>query len=174
MRVLALDLANNSGVAIVDGDATLVCTSWPLLDGVRTSGRSAPPLDVRHVLAVQSLRNRLKRLISIHRPDVVAVEREFGRGVGSRLLVALYTAGQEAAYDAGLPCLGVRLGDWRKHVHGSGGWTTDRYKDEAMRLVPDAPDADAAEATLIARYVAQTARSISADAPSAKRQRKAA
>lgn len=145
MRVLALDIATNCGVAAVSPAGTDLATSWPLLDGVRTTGRHAPPLDTRHVMAVQSLRNRMRRLIGIHRPDVVAVEREFGRGSGSRLLVALYTEAQEGAYVAELPCLGIRIGDWRRHVHGSAGWSTDRFKEAPIALVPEAAgDADAA------------------------------
>lgn len=161
-RVLALDLATNTGVAIIDDTGVPFAASWDLLDGVRTTGKFAPTLDTRHVMAVQSLRNRLRRLIGIHRPDVVAVEREFGRGVGQRFLVALYTAANEAAYDASLPCLAVRLGDWRRHIHGSAGRTTEFYKDEALRLCAadgiHVPDADAGEAVLIGRYVHATVR----------------
>ena len=155
---LALDLARNSGWAVVMDGEILASGSWHLLDGVVVTGKAAVPLDVQHVLQIRALRSHVVQAINRFRPDVVAIEREFGRGTGTRLLVALFTAAQEAAYVSGLPTLSITVGQWRKHVHGSAGKTTDWYKSESLRLVPDAPDADAAEAALIGRYVCETVR----------------
>lgn len=156
--VLALDLARNSGWAIVHDGEIVASGSWHLLDGVQTTGKAAIPLDVQHVLQIWALRSYVTKTINRFRPDVVAIEREFGRGSGTRLLVSLFAAAQEAAYVSGLPTLSVTVGQWRRHVHGSAGKTTDWYKTEALRLVPGAMDADAAEAALIGRYVCETVR----------------
>lgn len=173
MRVLALDLARNAGWAVVDGGIAVAHGSWPLADGIAT-GKAAPPLDVQHVLLVQELRTRILDVVARFSPETVAIEREFGRGSGTRLLVSLYTAAQEAAYVSRLSCLGVRLGDWRKHIHGSAGKKTEWFKAEALRLVPDAVDADAAEAVLIGRYVAANAVVRTTEAAPRKRRRVAA
>lgn len=158
--VLALDQASSTGWAVVRDGAVVAAGSWDLGDGIKTSGRGASPLDVQHVLKVQRIRSGVDMLIRTHQPTVVACEREFGRGVGGRLLVSLYTAVQEAAYDAGLPCLGIRLGDWRREMHGTAGGSGASHKAKAMaaclELGVDVPDEDAAEAVQIARFVERT------------------
>ncbi|MBC6716906.1 hypothetical protein H9Q09_11875 [Aurantimonas sp. DM33-3] len=161
--VLALDLAKNSGYAVIDEDGRVrACGSWNLAWGLAESGKSALPLDTRHVIQIQRLRKAVASVCRDFGVDVVGVEREFGRGVGSRLLVSLYTAANEAAYDAGAAALGIRLGDWRKGIHGTSGKSTDFYKSEALRICAadgiEVPDADAAEAVLIARFVQRNAR----------------
>jgi hypothetical protein len=162
MKILALDIAKNCGFAVIDSESVSMVGSWQLDAGIKTTGKGKLHLDFQHVLQVQALRRHVADICALCSVDLVAVEREFGRGVGSRLLVSLYTAANEAAYDAGAACLGIRLGDWRKHIHGTAGKSTEFYKAQALAICARdgiiVPDADAAEAVLIGRYVLETVR----------------
>lgn len=154
--VLALDQASSTGFAVVDDGGIVDAGSWNLEEGIRKSGKNAVPLDTQHVLKVQRLRAEIAAVVKKYGVEVIAHEREFGRGEGGRLLVSLYTACQEAAFDAGLPCLGVRISDWRIAMHGTAGkagkWHKNRAKTECAELGWQL-DEDAAEAVQIARYV---------------------
>lgn len=162
MKILALDIAKNCGFAVIDTESVSMVGSWQLDAGIKTTGKGKVHLDLQHVIQVQRLRQHVRDICALCSVDLVAVEREFGRGVGSRLLVSLYTAANEAAYDAGAACMGIRLGDWRKHIHGSAGYSTEFYKSQALAMCAHdgviVPDADAAEAVLIGRYVLETVR----------------
>ena len=160
--VLALDLAKNSGWSVTDATGTIAAGSWKLNAGLAESGKRALPLDTRHVVMVQRLRLAVTEIIVEHDVDVVAVEREFGRGVGSRLLVSLYTGANEAAFDSGCATLGITISAWRGYVHGSSKGSTTFFKSRALAVCKadgvDVPDSDAAEAVLIGQYVSKTMR----------------
>ncbi|SMC57047.1 hypothetical protein SAMN06297251_10437 [Fulvimarina manganoxydans] len=171
MRTLAFDQATHTGYAILDVGGIVAAGSLDLGAGIRTSGRNAVPTDVQHVLKCRVLRDLAAELIERHDIECVACERDFGRGVGGRLLVSLYTAIQDAAYSAGLPCLGIRIGDWRRSMHGTAGRTGKWQKAQAVAACAElgwALDEDAAEAVQIARYVRKRVR-IVPDKPSSRR-----
>ena len=160
--VLSLDQASRTGWAVVCDRGVVAAGSWDLDDGIQKTDKRAVPVDVQHVLKVQRLRSEIATVISRFGVTLVACEREFGRGTGTRLLVALYTAVQEAALDADLPCLGIRISDWRREMHGTAGGSGEDHKSQAMSVCAelgiDVPDEDAAEAVQIARYVHRVVR----------------
>lgn len=165
--VLALDQASRTGFAVFSDLGIVMAGSWNLDDGIQKSGKRAVPVDVQHVLKIRRLRSEITRVIRAYGVDVVACEREFGRGSGQRLLVSLYTAVQEAALDENLPCLGVRIADWRREMHGSAGGSGEAQKQKAIEACASLGwvlDEDAAEAVQIARYVHKTMR-VSPPAP---------
>ena len=168
--VLALDQASKTGFAVVSDHGIVMAGSWRLDDGIQKTGKRAVPLDVQHVLKVRRLRSEIVRVIRAYGVDVVAHEREFGRGEGGRLLVSLYTACQEAALDENLPCLGIPVGTWRKEMHGSAGGSGKAQKNKAVAACAELGwilDEDAAEAVQIARYVHRTVR-VTPSAPTAR------
>lgn len=156
-RVLALDLAGNAGWSVVSDAGVLCCGSWHLAEGIRTVATKtipAVPVNSRHVLQMQRLRKRIADVVAAYAVDFVVVEREFGTGIGAVHLTRLQGAAHEAAHDAGVASVDVRVSDWRTRIHSKGyDNRTEWLKAAALRLCADrdlaVPDADAAEAVLI-------------------------
>ena len=157
--VLALDLATNSGYAVVDDNGVRAIGSWRLDEGIRktaTKSISAVPINDQHVIQCQRLRRWVGEILSRFEIDFVVIEKDTGRFLSAILLARLQAAAHEAAYDARVPSVISRLGDWRGRIHGEG-YLNDKdfLKAEALRICAvdgvAVPDADAAEAYLIGK-----------------------
>lgn len=160
MKVLALDIATQTGVAVREGNNPPLCWSVDLGKGRSEDARFSRIL----VLTDQ--------LIKEHEPDFVAVEAAIGGPKASHYLIGLVACVRGCAANRGVPVRPCYLSAIRKHFLGKALSVKDfpslsknaakaAIKSEVMKrcsaLKWDVPDHDAADAAALADYAIATA-----------------
>lgn len=105
MKILALDLATNTGVSVGTPGTIPLCFSEHL---------GGPP-DERRFSNVIRLTSRL---IKEHEPDFIAVEAAIGGSTSSQYLVGLLACVKGVAFMRGVPCEAMPIQSIRKHFLG--------------------------------------------------------
>ena len=152
MRILALDIATQTGIAI--GNSGEVPESWSVdLGKGRSEGaRFSKSLSLTHCL------------IRDHSPDLIAVEAAIGGPNTSHFLVGLLACVRGCAFNRGIPVEVCSIGGIRKHFLGKNLTVRDypgmtkaqartQIKSEVMKrcklLGWEAADDDAADAAAL-------------------------
>lgn len=105
MKILALDLATNTGIAV--GSAGSVPLSW--------SENIGGPPDERRFSNILRLTDRL---IKKHEPDFIALEAAVGGPKASAYLIGLVACVRGASFNRGIASETFHLGSIRKHFIG--------------------------------------------------------
>lgn len=106
MKVLALDIATNTGIAVGKSGGDPVCWSENL-------GKGSDDRRFSNALRLTD------RLIREHEPDLVAVEAAIGGKTTSHYLVGLVACVRGCVANRGVPCESMHLGSIRKHFLGT-------------------------------------------------------
>ncbi len=106
MKIVALDIATNTGVAVGSSGGDPVCWSEDLGKGLSEDARFSKALSLTHNLIVK------------HTPDLVAVEAAVGGPNTSHFLVGLLACVRGCAFNRGVPVEVYHSGSIRKHFLG--------------------------------------------------------
>ena len=154
MKIIALDLATNTGIAV--GEAGGNPFAW--------SEHLGGPPDERRFSNVLRL---CDKLIREHEPDFIAVEAAIGGKNASAYLIGLLACVRGVAFNRGIPCEAIHLGSIRKHFVGKAltqrdfpGLTKGAAKKAIKGVIMDrckmlgwtVPDDDAADACALWDY----------------------
>lgn len=158
VKILALDIATNTGIAV--GSAGGVPTCWS-----ENLGKAPDERRFSNVLRLTS------SLIATHEPDFVAVEAAVGGPKTSHYLVGLLACVRGCAANRDIPVEAMHLGSIRKHFLGKAYTTRDfpglshakakmAIKGEVMKrcalLGWDVPNHDAADAAALWDFACAT------------------
>lgn len=105
MKILALDVATNTGCAVGVSGGTPRSWSYNL-------GKAPNARRFSNVLRLTH------SLIEEHKPDLIAVEGAVGGPKASAYLIGLIACVEGCAFNRGVPCEVVHLGTVRKHFLG--------------------------------------------------------
>lgn len=106
MKVLALDIATQTGIAIGDVGGAPKCYSVDL--GKKDS----------HDVRFSRLLRMVDRLIREEKPDYIAVEAPIGGPQASAFLIGLVAIVRAVSAARGVPCEDLHIGSVRKHFLG--------------------------------------------------------
>ena len=112
MKILALDIASNTGIAV--GSVGSIPLAWS-----ENLGKAPDERRFSNVLRLTD------RLIREHKPDFIAVEAAIGGKTTSHFLVGLVACVRGCAFNRGVPCEALHLGSIRKHFLGKALTTRD-------------------------------------------------
>lgn len=158
MKVLALDIATNTGIAVGTPGSNPKCWSENL---------GAPPNARRGSNALRLT----QRLILEHQPDFIAIEAAIGGKQANAYLIGLVANVEAVAYNRGVKSDRFHSGSVRKHFIGKAYTTRDfpglspaKAKLAIKQLVVDrcellkwsVPNHDAADAAALWDYVCAT------------------
>lgn len=105
MKILALDIATNTGIAVGTSGSDPLCWSENL-------GKGPEDRRFANVLRLTA------RLIEQHEPDLIVVEAAIGGPKASAYLIGLVANVRGCAATRGVKCEGAHLGSIRKHFLG--------------------------------------------------------
>lgn len=105
MKILALDLSSNIGIAVGNPGSVPLCWSEHI---------GGPPDDRRFSNAIRLT----SRLIKEHEPEFIAIEAAIGGRNSSMFLVGLVACVRGVAFMRGIPCEAMSIGAIRKHFLG--------------------------------------------------------
>ena len=165
MRIIALDIATSTGVAIGNSGDAPVCRSEDLGKGQSEDVR------LSRALALTD------QLVRLYEPDLIAVEAAIGGREASQYLVGLVACVRACATNRGVPVETYHLASIRKHFLGKALGVRDfpgmskakakmaikqKVMDRCRLLGWEVPDHDAADAAALwdyacAKHGAQTA-----------------
>jgi len=114
MKILALDIATNTGVCVGESGATPKSWSVNLGEGRSQDARFSEVLRLT------------QGLIQTHNPDFIAVEAAIGGPKASHYLIGLVACVRGCAANRGVNCEGMHLGSIRKHFLGKS-YTTKHF-----------------------------------------------
>lgn len=146
MKILALDLATNSGWASVEGDTIMVSGT---VNFAIKRGESPGMLFVRFRAWLEEMLNTLK-------PDIVGYELPHHRGgAATRVLVGMCTHLESVCASKNIEYTGVRSNILKKHATGKGRAGKEVMVAKAEEAWPTISfiDDDHADAVWIADYV---------------------
>lgn len=145
-KILALDLATNTGFAGTEGDTIMVSGT---VNFAIKRGESPGMLFVR-------FRAWLKEMLDTLKPDIVGYELPHHRGgAATRVLVGMCTHLEGVCASKGIEYTGVQSGVLKKHATGKGGAAKEVMIAKAEETWPNISfiNDDHADATWVADYV---------------------
>lgn len=116
-RILALDIATNTGWALDDGRHIRSGSIW-FAEKLRAKDRKRPKI-------LSEARSMLNDLVNATQPDQIVYESPFMRGAGSRLLWGLTSTVECIASERGIPVSEMAVKSVRKKLIGTGSATKD-------------------------------------------------
>lgn len=128
MKVLALDIATNTGVAVGDSGGTPKAWSVSLNEGLALKIPGETPQEKKFRMDNGRFSNALRLthgLIETHKPDFVAIEAAVGGAKASFYLVMLVGCVRGCATNRGVKCETFNIGSVRKHFLGKAYTTRD-------------------------------------------------
>ncbi|MDE4303594.1 hypothetical protein PXK30_09745 [Phaeobacter gallaeciensis] len=118
MRILALDIATQTGIAV--GDSGSQPRAWSISLG-EAPDRGRLSKDAKAALDGRRFSNALKMtqgLIEHHSPDLIVVEAAIGGAKASHYLIGLVACVRGCAANRGVTCKPANLSTVRKHFLG--------------------------------------------------------